>query len=166
MAKKEIGPEAEKEKKPINLMLLLPILLVLAVVGSIAGTLLTNKFLASAHTSTDKKETVAGKISGEQTIVSMDEFLVNLSKSDKDQQYMKITLSLLVADEKTSAEVTKNIALIRDSAVNLLRQKTADDVLSNAESIPKLKEELKNTINHDYGKHIVSEVYITDLVVQ
>ncbi|MBV6552795.1 flagellar basal body-associated FliL family protein, partial [Acinetobacter soli] len=69
---------------------------------------------------------------------------------------MKVNLSILVDNEEKSEEVTKNVAVIRDSIVNLLRQKKASDILSSAESVPNLKKNLKEAINHEYGSAIVN----------
>ena len=99
--------------------------------------------------------------------MALDEFLVNLAKEDnQEQQYMKVNLSILVADEEKSTEATKNVAVIRDSVVNLLRQQKASGILSSAESVPNLKKALKETINQEYGSEIAKDVYVTDLVIQ
>lgn len=44
MAKEEKAPKAEKEKKGLSMVVLLPILLIVVVGGSIGGTLVTNHF--------------------------------------------------------------------------------------------------------------------------
>ena len=161
---KEQGKEKSKEKG-INLFLLIPILLVIVIGGTIGGTLVTNHFLVEDKTVAPK--TKAKGIASDESIVALEEFLVNLEKEEvQEQQYMKVNLSILVDNEEKSEEVTKNVAVIRDSIVNLLRQKKASDILSSAESVPNLKKNLKEAINHEYGSAIVNEVYVTDLVIQ
>ena len=97
----------------------------------------------------------------------MEEFLVNLAQGEKGKdQYIRVTLSLLVGGEKDSAEITKNVAVIRDSIVNTLRQKKSEDILGSAEGVANLKSELRDTLNQSYGKTIVGEVFITDFVIQ
>lgn len=161
-AKKEKVP---KEKGNFNPMLLLPIMLVLAVVGSVAGSVIMNKFFSPEKEVAAQKQ--SSTIEEGQQIVALNEFLVNLAKGKSgEQQYMKITISLLVDDKKTSEEVTTNVAVVRDAVVNLLRQKKADDILGSVDSVTKLKEELKLAINHNYGKDIVRQVYVTDFVIQ
>jgi flagellar FliL protein len=167
MAKvKEKEEKEEKSKeKGVNLFLLIPILLVIVIGGTIGGTLVTNHFLVGEKPETETVKTKG--IATDEAIVALDEFLVNLEKEDKEeQQYMKVNLSILVDNEEKSEEVTKNVAVIRDSVVNLLRQKKASDILSSAESVPNLKKELKEAINHEYGSGIITEVYVTDLVIQ
>jgi flagellar FliL protein len=163
---KEQGKEKNKEKG-INLVLLIPILLVIVVGGTIGGTLVTNHFLVKDKEVVTETKTKVKGIDTDESIVSLEEFLVNLEKEEgHEQQYMKVNLSILVDNEEKSEEVTKNVAVIRDSVVNLLRQKKASDILSSAESVPNLKKELKAAINHEYGSSIVNEVYVTDLVIQ
>ena len=159
--------QKDKEKKGLNLVILIPVLWLIAVGGSIGGTILTNHFLTGEKTASAETEKESSKISSEEAIVALDEFLVNLVKENgQEQQYMKVNLSILVADEDQSAEATKNVAVIRDSVVNLLRQQKASDILSAADSVPNLKKALKEAINKEYGSSIAKEVYVTDLVIQ
>lgn len=157
------------EKKQLSLGLIIPIIAVLVVVGSIAGTIVTNKFIAPlvVVSAEGNQATGHGKIGDEQVIVPMEEFLVNLAKGEnKKAEYMRITMSLLTSNEKDSLELTQNVAVVRDSIVNTLRQKTSGDILDTPESIASLKLELREVINNAYGKGIVGEVYITDFVIQ
>jgi flagellar FliL protein len=75
-------------------------------------------------------------------------------------------MSLLTNNETDSEKLTKNIAVARDSVVNILRQKKSEDILSAADSVSNLKKQLKEAINTEYGTNIVKEVFITDLVIQ
>ncbi|WP_313628664.1 flagellar basal body-associated FliL family protein [Enterococcus italicus] len=159
-------PKTKKETKLP--MLLIIIIAFLAIGGSIGGTLIANKFLSVRETKTTKEHTTSsGKISEDEVIVTMDEFLVNLAqgKSNK-QQYIRVKMSLLTNDSKDSENLTKNIAVARDSVVNILRQKKSEDILSTADSVTNLKKQLKEAINTEYGTAIVKEVFITDLVIQ
>lgn len=153
----------EKNKMPIIWIVLV---VILAIVGSIGGTYVTNKFLAkSSDTQVEATETT--RVSKDEVLVAMDEFLVNLAKNGtSDPQYIRIKLSLLTEDKTASEELTKNIAVIRDSVVNLLRQKKADEILSTADSVTNLKKQILDAVNKEYGAPIVKEVFVTDLVVQ
>lgn len=96
----------------------------------------------------------------------MNKFLVNLATDGSgSQKYISIKISLVIPKSDAS-QVKKNNALIRDSVINVLRQKRESDILSGENAVPQLKQELKNTINQNYGKNIVSEVFITDMVIQ
>ncbi len=158
------------EKKSVNLIVLLPIVAILAIAGSIVGTIITNKFIAPPVAVASAQGTDAqgsAKITEDQVITPMDEFLVNLAQGDKEKpQYIRITLSLLTGGEKDSAEITQNVAVIRDSIVNTLRQKSSTDILSGAEGVANLKTQLRDSINEAYGKSIIVEVFVTDFVIQ
>ena len=159
--------QKDKEKKGLNLVILIPVLLLIAVGGSIGGTILTNHFLTGEKTASAETEKESSKISSEEAIVALDEFVVKLVKEKgQEQQYMKANLSILVADEDQSAEATKQVAVIRDRVVNFLRQQKASDILSAADSVPNLKPALKEAINKEHGSSIAKEVYVTDLVIQ
>lgn len=166
----EKQPKQTTEKKQVSLLIIVPIIAILAVVGSIAGTILTNKFITPmivVNKVEGNQSTGSGKISEDQVIVPMEEFLVNLAKDgEKKTEYMRITMSVLTNSEEDSLELTQNIAVVRDSIVNSLRQKTSGDILDTPESIASLKLELREVINNAYGKGIVGEVYITDFVIQ
>ncbi len=153
----------EKNRMPI---IWIVIVVVLAIVGSVGGTYLTNKFLA--HPSDNKAQAAeTTRVSKDEVLVAMDEFLVNLAKNGKDDpQYIRIKLSLLTEDKSSSEELTQNIAVVRDSVVNLLRQKKADEILSTADSVANLKKQILDAVNKEYGSPIVKEVFVTDLVVQ
>lgn len=158
----------KKEKKEISISLVLPLILVLAVVGSVIGTIITSKFILPPPTVEVAPQTDSGqaKIDESQEIIPLEEFVVNLAKDGNTQQYIRVTLSLLVDSKKDSEEVEKNVALVRDSVVNLLRQKKASDILEAPEGFIEWKKELTDTINADYGKEIIQDVFITDSVIQ
>lgn len=157
-------------KKKDRSAIVLPVILILAIIGSIIGTLVTSKFILPVQSTQAQTNSVmngSGKVSDEQVIVPLDEFVVNLAKEDQATgEYIRVTLSLLVSSEKDSTALQKNVALARDSVVNVLRQKKAADILDAEDGIKNLKKELQETINDDYGKAIVQEVYVTDFVIQ
>ena len=156
-----------KEKKDHS-TIVLPVILILALVGSIIGTIVTTKYILPPESAqAQSAPTSTGKISEDQVIVPLEEFVVNLAKEEKgSEQYIRVTLSILVANEKESEELQKNMALVRDSVVNVLRQKKAEDILNAEDGVKNLKKELQDVINEAYGKMIIQEVYVTDFVIQ
>ncbi|KAF1302015.1 flagellar basal body-associated FliL family protein [Enterococcus saccharolyticus] len=166
-AEKKANKE-QKEKKDINIGIVLPLILVLAIIGSVIGTIVTTKFLLPTPAAGQiiEKEVQPGKIEEGQVVVPLEEFLVNLAQTEnKPQQYIRVTTSILI-DEKNSDEVEKGIALVRDGIVNTLRKKHESDILNTEDGMDRLKAELKDTINNAYGKEIIRDVFITDLVIQ
>lgn len=52
-------------------------------------------------------------------------FVINLTNEDgsDNAQYAQITLSFLVANSEQKTKVKKNVAVVRDSVINVIRQK-------------------------------------------
>lgn len=112
-----------------------------------------------------KKKVDTGGIASGEKIVPMDKFLVNLASDGSSQKYISVNISLVVPSTKAK-QLKKNTALVRDSVINVLRQKKESDILANANSVPNLKTELINTINQNYGQKIVNQIFITNMVIQ
>lgn len=163
-----VANETKPKKETKLSILLIVIVAVLAIGGSVGGTVIANQFLVTKNTAGTKESTTSsGKISEDEVIVAMEEFLVNLAQGKSNtKQYIRVKMSLLTNNETDSEKLTKNIAVARDSVVNILRQKKSEDILSAADSVSNLKKQLKEAINTEYGTNIVKEVFITDLVIQ
>ncbi|MGX7233612.1 flagellar basal body-associated FliL family protein [Enterococcus italicus] len=163
-----VANETKPKKETKLSIVLIVIVAVLAIGGSVGGTVIANQFLVTKNTAGTKESTTSSeKISEDEVIVAMDEFLVNLAQGKSNtKQYIRVKMSLLTNNETDSEKLTKNIAVARDSVVNILRQKKSEDILSAADSVSNLKKQLKEAINTEYGTNIVKEVFITDLVIQ
>lgn len=163
-----VANETKPKKETKLSIVLIVIVAVLAIGGSVGGTVIANQFLVTKNTTGTKESTTSSeKISEDEVIVAMDEFLVNLAQGKSNtKQYIRVKMSLLTNNETDSEKLTKNIAVARDSVVNILRQKKSEDILSAADSVSNLKKQLKEAINTEYGTNIVKEVFITDLVIQ
>ena len=72
----------------------------------------------------------------------------------------------MVENDDKAAEAKKNMDVIRDAVINVMKKKKATDILSNSGSVTALKNELKDGINEELGETLVIQVYVTDLVVQ
>lgn len=171
MAKESSEDNATPKKGGLKLFILIPLVLILAIGGSVLGTMVTAKMLTpnANQSSTTKavKTSKVGGLSSNQVVVPLAQFLVNLSPvSSTNSQYMRIKISVVVASAAKKASLKKNMAVVRDSVINLLRKKKASDILNGTESIPNLKLELKNAINQEYGSAIIQQIFITDLVIQ
>ncbi|WP_281165310.1 flagellar basal body-associated FliL family protein [Liquorilactobacillus sicerae] len=161
MADEENGKKKSKGRK---WLIIIPLVLVLAVGGGVAGNYLASKYLGNEN-KTEKKEKTGG-VAASKEIYPMNKFLVNLATDgSSSQKYISIKLSLVIS-KKDASGVKKNQALIRDSVINVLRQKKESDILSGQNATPQLKQELVTTINQNYGKNVVSEIFITDMVIQ
>ncbi|MFT9004653.1 MAG: flagellar basal body-associated FliL family protein [Liquorilactobacillus hordei] len=160
--------KSEKTGKKWFLWIL--ILILVATSGGVVGTIVTPKImsaLGSNKTVTVKKQAKT-VVSGKQKIVPVKKFVINLTNEDgsNSTQYAQITLSFLVANTDQKAKLKKNVAVVRDSVINVIRQKKASDILGSSDSLAGLKTQLRDTINKAYGAKIIDDVFITDLVIQ
>ena len=166
MAKEKSEKKGKKGKKWILWVL---ILLVVATSGGVVGTVVTPKIMSALGS---KKETVKHHaktvVSGKQQLVPVKKFVIYLTNEDgsDNAQYAQITLSFLVANSEQKTKVKKNVAVVRDSVINVIRQKKASDILGSSDSLAGLKSQLRDTINKAYGTKIVEDVFITNLVIQ
>ena len=96
--KRKKNKERKKQRERNQFVLLIPILLVIVIGGTIGGTLVT---ITSSRRQKRCAETKAKGIASDESIVALEEFLVNLrKKKGQDRQYMKVNLSILVDNEE------------------------------------------------------------------
>ena len=94
----------------------------------------------------------------------LDTFLVNLA-DPLGKRYIKVTFEVELADPKTSEELSKQKAKIRDAVIMLLSSKTYAD-LAPAESKLDLKNEVTKRLNLILGGPKITRAFITEMVIQ
>jgi len=168
MKKNEDVEPKEKKSGGLKTGLLIVIIVILAFAASAAGTVISGKYFndsASKPKGEEVEKTTA--ISKKQRLVNVKKFIVNLATNDSsDPQYLRLKVSLLVADDEQSKDLKKDMPLVRDSMIRVLKPKKAADLLKDDKSIDQIKEQIKESVNKDYGSSIVQEVYVTDFVIQ
>lgn len=166
MQEEILEEEVNQPKKDKKNIILIVVVAVVGIIAGTAGTFIGNTISNKVH----GKETppaVEQKFSDSEVTVALDEFLINLAEGkDEEMSYIRIELSLLTTSEKNAEVINTSKDLIRDSVVNKLRQKNAESILAEKNGVNKLKDELKDQINKDYGSALVREVFITNLVIQ
>lgn len=156
----------EKKVKSLKSIILIVVIVIVGIAAGTVGTIVGNMFL---HKNEPKEEVVAvdKKYNKDEVSVPLEEFLINLAEGpNKEASYIRIEMSLLTANSKNAETVQENTEMIRDSVINKLRQKDASSILADQNGVNKLKEELRDQINKDYGSALVREVFITNLVIQ
>lgn len=98
------------------------------------------------------------------TVVEVGEFVMNII-SEYEPRYARLSLSLAMDQSATRDEVNKRMAQIRDAVILLINNKTFEE-LQDQQGKLQVKAELKNAINALLTSGQVSEVYLTDFVVQ
>ncbi|HCM88656.1 MULTISPECIES: flagellar basal body-associated FliL family protein [Vagococcus] len=167
MESEELRDEEKKDKKKsIKSIILIIVIAVVGVIAGTVGTIIGNKFTHKTEPKTEVLE-VEKKYNKDEVSVPLEEFLVNLAEGqDKETSYIRIELSLLTSSSKNAEIITSNNEVVRDSIINKLRQKDSASILADQNGVNKLKEELRDQINKDYGSALVREVFITNLVIQ
>lgn len=99
-------------------------------------------------------------------VLTLDEFLVNLSDPGSDH-FLKVTVGLELdkVKGKTPESLKEQAPLIRDAVLTALSSKTRDD-LASLKGREKLKAEIKSGVNESLGEEDVHGVYFTNFVTQ
>jgi flagellar protein FliL len=183
MAKEEKGAEAKAKpkKKPMLLFALIGVGALLLLGGG--GFFAWKMFMApkssasteSAHGGGEAKNGhgVSGAKEGEKgsteggATINLEPFLVNLADQDANR-YLKASIRILVANAEVAKKANENEVLmprLRDTILNILSTKVANEIISN-EGKQKLKKEILEKINEFIPEKAAKEIFFTDFVVQ
>jgi flagellar FliL protein len=159
MAEETKTEEQEKEVKKVSkkkLLLFLVIGLVIVVLaGSVIAVFSTFKGGKGKEKERSPKETV---------IYSMEPIVVNLF-DPTGKRYIQIRLALELKDKKMEEEIKINEPKIKDVIISTLSTKTPEDVLQ-PEAKDLIKTELLQKINSALGEEAISNIYITQYIVE
>ena len=159
MAEETKTEEQEKEVKKVSkkkLLLFLVIGLVIVVLaGSVIAVFSTFKGDKGKEKERSPKETV---------IYSMEPIVVNLF-DPTGKRYIQIRLALELKDKKMEEEIKSNEPKIKDVIISTLSTKTPEDVLQ-PEAKDLIKTELLQKINSALGEEAISNIYITQYIVE
>ncbi|MGI4788068.1 MAG: flagellar basal body-associated FliL family protein [Janthinobacterium lividum] len=99
-------------------------------------------------------------------VMSLDEFLVNLSDPGSDH-FLKVTVGLELdkSKGKTAESLKEDIPAIRDAILTSLSSETRDQIAPEA-GRDKLKLQIKKNVNEALGEEDVQKVYFTNFVTQ
>lgn len=163
MAKKEKDPEA-KGNKGGQLVPVLIILLV-GVVIFFGVTFFTKTLLFAPKDSTASHQESNTNLADE-TIVEMDELLVNLAADQSGNGgYLKVKIALGISDSKIAKAFPENQSRVKDLVIETLRSKKMAEISSSA-STEKLKKELSEKIKILLNTDSEINVYFTEYLVQ
>lgn len=98
------------------------------------------------------------------TVVSLDEFVVNLADTDEDH-YLKCTIGLELRPGVTEVTLRDKVPVIRDAAILVLSSRTVHSLRSSAGK-ENLKRELKARFNRQLGHGTIQDIYLEDFAVQ
>ncbi|WP_414838999.1 flagellar basal body-associated protein FliL [Carnobacterium sp. TMP28] len=154
--------EENSEKKKKKKKWLIPVIIIVAnvvIIGVIVFGFTSGKAQTLIKSLKEEKKV--------ETTVPLEEFLVNLSsENEKKEQFLKIELSVY-SDEKDSQElIISKTPQIRNAIINVLRKQTAETIFGEDQTLLVLKKELINQINESLDEKIVSDIFITNIIMQ
>lgn len=101
----------------------------------------------------------------EQTLV-LEEFLVNLNTYVvPSAPVLRIHIAVKYLDEKNQERMNAEIPMIRDLILSNLRSLHLETVLEEA-SIEEFKKKTREDLNAYFKENLVTQIYITDLIVR
>lgn len=101
----------------------------------------------------------------EEAVVPFDEFLVNLNPSSNTNDYVRMTIALGTKHERGEEIIETNLEKIRDAVIYTTNRQTRDTLYDERGRLV-LKETLVEEINEVLGLEVVSNVYVTEFIVQ
>ncbi len=165
----EAAPSGGSGQKPILLIALAVINM--AVVGGVGFMLYKGKQKEAAepkieqvikgeaeaqHKEEHEEKEVVGKV------IPLETFIVNLAGS-KGRKVAKVNMELELKGDKTSEEIEKRKAQVRDIIIIILSSKTYEEV-SSREGKDNLRNEIKDTINSFLVSGKISNVFFTEFI--
>ena len=93
---------------------------------------------------------------------SMEEMVINLKDS---RHYLKTEIALGYGMEKDTKNVEAKEIQLRDNIITILRNKSREDILP-VENTEGLKEEIIHQLNHHFEEEVITDIYITEFLIQ
>ncbi len=171
-ATKDLGEDLEVEAKPrsggmsgktLVLFIILPILLVL---GGAAGAYITgalDPLLGAAEVQEEEAPPV--EVAGPSVFYDLPEMLVNLNVGGRKASYLKISVSLELADGGALKQIELVVPRIVDSFQVYLRELRVEDLQGSA-GLQRLREELLLRVNTAARPAVVKDVLFKEMLIQ
>lgn len=153
--------EEEQEKPKRTFLIIIIVLVVLLLAG---GGVTAWFFLQGSSSQEEQASTTEKTIPEEITLVSVPQFLVNLS-DPLGRRFIKITISIETPNPQVASKVEKQMFQIRDKIILLLSSKTYGD-LAALDSKLYLKNEIVDRINQVIAPDTIRQIYISDMIIQ
>ncbi len=150
--------EAAGGKKKPPMMIIMAVFAVVVLAGAF--------FMVQKASAKQKGGATEVKKAEKGPVLTLDEFLVNLSDPGSDH-FLKVTVGLELdkAKGKTPETLKDDTPVIRDAVLSSLSSKTRDQVGPES-GREKLKAEIKKRVNGALGEDDVQGVYFTNFVTQ
>jgi flagellar FliL protein len=150
---------------PKSKMLPFMVLVVAGLVGALVFTMKKKGDPSSASSSSaagpESKGTEGGGIG---PTLHLESFVVPL-KSNTVERFAHVTLDLELGSEEEKSRINGSMPVVRDTVISFLIDQTVDD-LRGSEGVAHVKEEVLSRLRKALPNRRISNVYVTDFIVQ
>lgn len=175
MAKKEEAESEEqkdegKGKGSKKLIIIIAVVVLLLVVGGVGAFLALGKSKPAedgeegegTEEAADEHEEGGehGPLPG--AVLPLESFIVNLQVKGS---FLKTTMQLEFATPALPHSIDRDVPKIRDAIIRIISSKAAADILS-VEGKEKLRDEVKRAVNEALKSEDVTNVYLTEFIIQ
>lgn len=152
---------SNQKKKGLNKNMLVMVLLVplLVLVGVVAGYYILPSGDEGKEVSAEDEQVE------EEVVIPLEEFLVNLNPASNTNHYVRMTVALGTTHERGEDIIPANLERIRDAIIYTTTRQTRDSLFDESGRLV-LKGELVEAINGSLGLEVISNLYVTEFVVQ
>lgn len=164
-AEQDEDGEPKKRKKLSGKVLVLFILLPLLIIGGGAGGAYYAGVFNTPELTEEEIAAKAAEMNKKVVFYDLPEMLVNLNSSTSSSSFLKLGVSLELADEAAIADLELLIPRIMDNFQVYLRELRKED-LNGSQGVFRLKEELLMRINNSATPVKVNDVLFKELLVQ
>lgn len=131
----------------------------LVAIGVISGNYIANPNMIAASVNEEVEVS-------EEVTVPLDEFVLNLEPMHNVNRYVRLEISLSTTKEDGEVFLKENTHKIRDAIISTVSRQQVNDIFDQEVGTSHLKDLLKEAINKEFEEEIISQVYITNVVVQ
>lgn len=163
----EDGGEAKskQKKRPAKKLLLLGIVLPVLLLGGGGGAYMMGAFSGEKESPAEVKKNKEAEARSKVVYFDMPEMLVNLNAADNRTHYLKISVSLELADKDQIARIQTLLPRIIDNFQVYLRELRVEDLRGSA-GLYRLREELLARVNKAAAPARITDVLFKEMLVQ
>lgn len=151
-------PLIKKSKKK----LLITIIVLVLIIGGGAGAYFAGVIPGLGG---NKEEVINPDLVSETKYIDLDEFLVNLNEPGNRVSFLKMTITVMLPNQRTVNEFNKKLPEIRDAFLVYLRELRSGDLKGSAGMI-RLKEELRLRIDRIIEPYKIEDILFKEMIVQ
>lgn len=157
--------KSKQKKRPAKKLLLLGIVLPVLLLGGGGGAYMMGAFSGEKESPAEVKKKKEAEARSKVVYFDMPEMLVNLNAADNRTHYLKISVSLELADKDQIERIQTLLPRIIDNFQVYLRELRVEDLRGSA-GLYRLREELLARVNKAAAPARITDVLFKEMLVQ